>query len=409
MEQPILSRRIFCGASIAFIGTKSRASEPPRDIRFIADFDELWQTLGERYCFFADKRIDWNKVRSLYRPMAMAADSDAAFTDVVRRVLAEFYDPHTHLSNPPDGSPRWPLYDILGERAGGQVRIAAVEEGSAASDAGLTVGDRILAIDGRAIDSLVRDAMPQCLSAPDPAADTYAINVTVAGYRGKTRTISIEQKRGPSRDIALPLKPRPAQPNLESRRLAGGYGYIVIRSFADSAMVAAFDHAMAQLADAPGLIIDVRNNGGGDTAVARPIMGRFITERKAYALMRRREGAGLSAPWAEYIDPRGPFTYSKPVVVLTNHWSGSMAEGFPMGMRDIGRATILGTKMMGLGAAIFPIRLDRSGIEAQYSGEPVYDTNGRPRWMLRPDVEITDGEDILAAGITHLAKARKRA
>lgn len=85
-----------------------------------------------------------------------------------------------------------------------------------------------------------------------------------------------------------------------------------------------------------------------------------------------------------------------------------MAEGFPMGMRDIGRATVVGTKMMGLGAAVFPIRLDRTGIQAQYSGEPVYDTKDRPRWQFVPDVEVADGSDILAAGIAEIKKAISR-
>ena len=79
-----------------------------------------------------------------------------------------------------------------------------------------------------------------------------------------------------------------------------------------------------------------------------------------------------------------------------------MAEGFPMGMRGIGRAAIVGTPMMGLGAAVFALRLDRTGIQAQYSGEPVYDVAGRPRWSLRPDVEVANGADILAAGVAAL-------
>ena len=397
-----LSRRTFCNASVAFVGTAAWANAPEHDVTFAQDFDELWQTLGERYCFFSAKQTDWNKVRSLYRPMVTSAVSNTVFADVVRQVLAELYDAHTHLSDPPDGAPRWPLYDILAERVGGQIRIAAIEEGSAASDAGLEIDNRILAIDGKPIEEVVRSLMPKCLLRPDPAADDYAANVAVAGHRGKPRMISIQSARGRRRDILLPIKRRPEMPDIESRKLEDGLGYIAIRSFAERATVKDFDEALANLRDSAGLIIDVRNNGGGDTAVARPIMGRFIAERQAYALMRRREGADLSAPWTEYVEPRGPFTYDKPVIVLTNHWSGSMAEGFPMGMRNIGRATIVGTKMMGLGAAVFPIRLDRTGIEAQYSAERVYDTHGGPRWELRPDVEVRDGDDILTIGMTQL-------
>lgn len=134
------------------------------------------------------------------------------------------------------------------------------------------------------------------------------------------------------------------------------------------------------------------------------MMGRFVAEARPYAYMRRREGASLSDRWVETVEPRGPFTYRGPVVVLTSRWSASMAEGFPMGMKDIGRATIVGTPMMGLGAGVFPLRLDRTGLQLQYSAEPVYDTNDRPRSFFRPDVEVSGGADILAAGLSVLER-----
>jgi carboxyl-terminal processing protease len=124
--------------------------------------------------------------------------------------------------------------------------------------------------------------------------------------------------------------------------------------------------------------------------------------------MRRRQGRGLSAPWQEYVEPRGPFTYESPVVVLTDRWSASMAEGFPMGLHGMGRARVVGTPMMQLGAAVFPCLLDRTGVNVQYSGEPVYDAQDRPRWLMRPDVEVTPsptGEDvILPAGLKELSR-----
>ena len=158
-------------------------------------------------------------------------------------------------------------------------------------------------------------------------------------------------------------------------------------------MVEAFNAALVELRNCPALILDVRGNGGGDTAVARPIMGRFIRKAAPYAMMRRRAGEGLSEPWVETVDPEGPFTFDGPVAVVVDRWSGSMAEGFPMGMKSLGRGVIVGSPMMGLGAAVFPLRLDRTGIDAQYSAEPVYDAQGNPRWHLRPDIEALDGQD----------------
>jgi carboxyl-terminal processing protease len=405
MSALTFTRRSICAGGLAAVSASSWASEPPHDATFIEDFDELWRTLAERYCFFDDKRTDWNKVRATFRPLAIAAQADAAFVDIVRRVLAELYDAHTHLSDPPDGAPRWPPYDVLVEPADAAARVLAIADGSAAQDAGLSIGDRIVAVDHVPIDAVARALAPVCLSRRDPAAEAYALNVAASGRRGAARRFAIYRPGAGRRDIVLPLKTTPTLATIESRRLERGVGYIVIRSFADEATIADFDRALAALRDAPGLVIDVRDNGGGDTAVARPIMGRFITERKAYARMRRRDGARLGAAWTEYVEPRGPFAYGGPVTVLTNYWSASMAEGFPMGMRDIGRARIVGTRMMGLGAAVLRLRLDRTGIEAQYSGEPVYDTKDQPRSALRPDVETRADEDILAAGVADIIAA----
>lgn len=402
----ILNRRsaLRSGAVAAGLMLAGRlgAAATPRDITAISDFDELWSTLAQRYCFFGEKRTDWDKVRALYRPLAEAATTLDQFTDVVRRVLAELYDAHTHLSDPPVGAPRWPLFDLLAEKDGDAARIAAVADASAAADAGLRVGDRVLAVDGRPIAALAGDLMPRCLTAPDPEAEAYALNAAVAGRCGQARRLLVRRGTAAARTVDLPIKQGADLPDVTWRRLDGGVGLIAIRSFAQSAAVQAFDQALAALRDAPGLIIDVRGNGGGDTAVARPIMGRFVTEPRAYAMMRRREGDGLSDFWTEMVEPRGPFPYARPVVILINAWSASMAEGFPMGMRTICGATLVGAPMMRLGAAVFPIRLDRTGVAAQYSAEPVYDVNRRPRWRLTPDVEAAPGADILALGVRTL-------
>jgi carboxyl-terminal processing protease len=389
---------------------RAGAAEPVHDVTFVEDFDELWRTLGERYCFFGEKRTDWSAVRALYRPQALAATSRDDFGAIVDRVLGELYDAHTHRGDAADGTARLPYYDLWVEpgRAGSAL-VTSVREVSAAADAGIAPGDMVTSVDGVAIATRATASMPRCLSRPDPAATAFALNVAVSGRRAQPRRLTLRSAGDSERSVLLPLKVAPRLPDVESRLLPGGYGCIVIRSFADQAVIDAFDAALLRFRAAPGLVIDVRQNGGGDTAVARPIMGRFIAQQTPYARMRRRDGDHLSDAWAEVVDPRGPFTYTAPVVVLTTRWSASMAEGFPMGMRGIGRGTIVGTPMMGLGAGVFPLRLDRTGLELQYSAEPVYDVHDRPRWLLEPDVAVSSASDILAAGVGALDVARRAA
>jgi carboxyl-terminal processing protease len=384
------------------------AAEPSHDVTYAEDFDELWRTLAERYCYFGEKRTDWAAVRTLYRPQAIAAASRDDFAVTVDRVLAELYDAHTHRGDAAAGTARLPYYDLWVEPArAGEALVTSVRDGTSAADAGIVAGDTVTGVDGMPVATRAAALMPRCLSRPDPAATAYALNVAVSGRRGQPRRVTLRSAKGGDRMVVLPLKIAPRLPDVESRLLPGGYGCIVIRSFADQAVIDAFDAALLRLKDTPGLIIDVRQNGGGDTAVARPVMGRFIAEQKPYARMRRRDGDHLSDPWTEVVDPRGPFTYTAPVAVLTTRWSASMAEGFPMGMRGIGRASIVGTPMMRLGAGVFPLHLDRTAIQLQYSAEPVYDVHDRARSLLEPDISVFPADDILAAGIRTLDAKRK--
>src|SRR4051812_19795591 len=207
------TRRGLLKAGLAVAATLpcfARADEPAHDVTADQDFDELWETVRAHYCFFDDKRTDWNRVRALYRPQAIAAETIDDFAGVVGRVLGELYDAHTHLQNPPDGTRRWPLYDLVAEPAGADARITAIQKDSAAADAGLAIGDIVTAVDGEPMERLVRDIAPKCLTAPDSRAAGWAINVAVAGRRAHGRELAVRRKSGAPRIVALPLKQQPA-------------------------------------------------------------------------------------------------------------------------------------------------------------------------------------------------------
>lgn len=75
-----------------------------------------------------------------------------------------------------------------------------------------------------------------------------------------------------------------------------------------------------------------------------------------------------------------------------------------MAMRGMGRARVVGRPMMQLGAGVWRFRLDRTGLEGQYSAEPVYDVEDRPRDAFLPDVVTAPGADILEAGVEELRR-----
>lgn len=406
-----LTRRTAIASGLAALAAPAFAIEPPRDITLQQDFDELWETLRDRYALFGEKATDWERVRAIYQPrLADVDDDEDKWNRLLQGVTDELYDGHTHFSSPVPGLPRWPLSDLFVEETAAGVEVQAIRDGSAAQDAGVRIGDVVLAIDGMPFGQATAARMPRSLTRPDPEARRFAINAAVGGNRDRDRKLRFRSKDGGVRDLLLPFKPFADEASVNHRKLDDGFGYIAITTFGDNEVPKLFDAALEELKDSPGLIIDARDNGGGDTAIARPIMGRFIKERRPYALMRRRSGQGvdLTDPWTEFVDPQGPFTYEKPVVVLQNHWSASMAEGFPMGMKGISRAVTVGTETMGLGSGLFTLRLDRTGVSINYSAEPVYDVKGTPRSKLKPDVPTAPGADILAAGVKELKRLASR-
>ena len=144
-------------------------------------------------------------------------------------------------------------------------------------------------------------------------------------------------------------------------------------------LIRQFDVALAELKNSAGLILDLRNTpSGGNSTVARGIMGRFIGREGFYQKhsIPSEESFGAKRSWMEIVSPRGDFRFDAPVVILVDHWTGSMGEGIAIGMDGLKRATIVGTEMAGLLGATSGITLPISKIGVNF---PVRETVPRER------------------------------
>ena len=96
------------------------------------------------------------------------------------------------------------------------------------------------------------------------------------------------------------------------------------------------DELTAQNVD--GLIIDLRNNGGGSLPDAIEMAGLFI-EKGPIVLVRQRNGAALAQR-----DPDPTVHYKGPLLLMVNHFSASASEIFAAAMQDYKRAIVVGNK-----------------------------------------------------------------
>lgn len=129
--------------------------------------------------------------------------------------------------------------------------------------------------------------------------------------------------------------------------LDGNIGYIHLGDFIPSRnyFEDALDQIIGKLKDTDGLVIDIRDNPGGNDVAAQYVAGRFAAERKLYMTVRKKSGPGpndftQAIPW--HVEPTGGTRYTKPVVLLTSRWTQSAGETFTLAMQELTGVTQLG-------------------------------------------------------------------
>ena len=93
------------------------------------------------------------------------------------------------------------------------------------------------------------------------------------------------------------------------------------------------------------MVIDIRDNPGGNDATAQYVAGRFAAERKLYMNVRKKSGPGpndftQAIPW--HVEPTGGTRFTKPIVLLTSRWTQSAGETFTLAMQELTNVTQLG-------------------------------------------------------------------
>ena len=282
-----------------------------------------------------------------------------------------------------------PTYaDLWVERRHGQYVIDAVRDGSPAALAAIRPGDLLAAVGGVPIEKAVAGFWNQLGLSVTPERADYAARVLAAGRRDRPRQLTIAQG-GRERVLTLPnlYANSPDRPLLSVNRAAPR---IVIRfnnSLGDQKTIAAFDRAMAALKRKTPLLIDLTDTpSGGNTSVARAIMGWFVDRPRSYQVHRlpsEERETGIPRQWIEQVLPRSGKYHARLPVVRVGRWTGSMGEGLAIGFAALG-ARVEGTRMAGLKGAVYDFSLPSSGMTVKLPAERLYTVDGLPREKFVP-------------------------
>jgi hypothetical protein len=194
--------------------------------------------------------------------------------------------------------------------------------------------------------------------------------------------------------------------------LEDNIGYVYCSSFESGIGNGNLDQIMSTLAICNGLIIDVRNNGGGALTTAERLAQRFTNERVLVGYMSYKTGKGrndFSTPEAIYMDPpTDRVRWQKPVVVLTNRRSYSATNDFVNRMHCLPQVTLMGDRTGGGSGLPFTSELP-NGWSVRFSASPIYNAKMEHiEFGIDPDVKVYISSEDYQRGVdTIIEEARK--
>ena len=198
---------------------------------------------------------------------------------------------------------------------------------------------------------------------------------------------------------------------LRYRVLDDNIGYIRYDSFNAAVGEGNLDDCLSWLILCRGLIIDIRNNTGGDLNYAERFAGRFVNEKTLVGYMQHKTGTGhhdFSNLEPRYLEPSSNLRWHKPVCVLTNRSVFSAANDFAVIMHALPNVRLVGDHTGG-GSGLPMSSSLPNGWTVRYSACPMYDAQRQhTEFGIAPDVAVSLTDASTAQGIDDIIETARK-
>lgn len=379
------------------------------------DFSQIIQNVKSSYAYLDDKTLDMNCIEERYLAKIDLLNNQADVILFFEYLLNEFYDSHISLSTNIRESYRLsaPIYiELVNEKAFvknvWQTQIDNLDEN--------ILGAEVLKFNGVDFSKSIDDFPSICNDKTLPEVRNWIANKIIAGKYSEPRLLSLKLKDSEIIQFDLDKLNFKKENELLTYRIDNGIGLVRINnSLGNNQLISEFDKALDSLVDTKGIIIDLRNtNNGGNTYVAKGIMGRFISKELPYQKHLYIESYDnqpqIVRSWFELVSPRGN-QYKNPVIILIGRWTGSMGEGMAIGFDAMERAEIVGTEMKRLAGSDFDFRFANQGFGYKLILQKLYHIDGTPRELYVPTNYVKQStiekDDTLEKGIELINKMTK--
>jgi len=377
-------------AIIAFaLCTTGVFADPYRD-----DANKLGKIINSQYAYL-DRLPDGEfKLTKKLQDEADAVSDENSLLRFMERALLLLIDHHAITgSSFKDSWSVIPSYsDLWIERQSGAYVVTSVKAQSPAWTRGIRPGDYLVSVGDVKIANAVSNFWNDLgVTEIDDGHAGFAATILAAGRRDRERELINKDINHKKRKFRLPslYDAEPQKELLTISRSERSYRVNINNSLGNNDLIAAFDDAMAKAPKNQPIIIDLTDTpSGGNTSIARAIMGWFAIEPRSYQVHTSPaefRQTGIARQWVEQVLPRGDGKFhAGPVTILVGRWTGSMGEGIAIGMEANG-ARVVGERMAGLLGAVEDLQLPHSKLSFKLPTERLYAVDGTARENFVPE------------------------
>lgn len=321
----------------------------------------LWSEARSNFANFdLVPELDWDAAYLAALPRVLATTSTLTYYRELRAFYALLADGHTLVHYPRELRPEVSGRPLLATRRfTDRVAIVALHDPTLAA-LGLAVGQEVRTIDGVPVDAYAEREVQPLTAASTPqdlAVRVYQYDL-LAGPVDRPVRLTVADAAGNQREVSVPRASRETfqaaarRPPFTLTTLPGNVAHVALTTFDDPAVADAFAAAFADITSHAALLLDVRDNGGGNSGHAWRILAH-LTDRpfatsawstrvlrpalRAWGFGEGRYGGSSTRPGAS--DGR---VLRGPVALLTSARTYSAAEDFAVAFDVMERGPIVG-------------------------------------------------------------------
>jgi carboxyl-terminal processing protease len=305
-------------------GLQSPTGEPDEQVE-PKDREELFSTFWEAWDILHENYVD--------QPL----DDEALMRGAIDGMMSSLGDPHTTYMDPEQfrraNAPLEGEYEGIGayvDITGEYLKIISPMPDSPAENAGLKPEDIIVAVDGEDMTGV----------------DGNLVLRRILGPAGTDVTLTIQRPNQTETFDVTITRAKIIMPSADGEMLEDGIAYVRVYTYGDKTMQELRSTLNTLMAQKPtGMILDLRNNGGGYLPTAIEVTSQFVKGNQVVMYEEFGDGSRQT-----FNSKNGGLATNIPLVVLVNGGSASAAEITAGAIQDLGRAELVGTTTFGKGS-----------------------------------------------------------